>query len=301
MKRFVLNTVCIGLACLMLTSCNPLLPLKKRIHGDADIDHDAVITKNVPLVAEVTEVKSTPKLEEFEYVTVDGEDGSQTLTLKKYNGTSSDVIVAISRDNISVTGIGKAAFADNTALLSVVFPQTLEFVDNYAFSGCTALEALILPHSVTRLGVKAFKGCTSLTEIHIPSSVTSLGEGCFSGCTGIASASLSSTLTAIPHNAFLGCTALEYLYIPKAVTTIQSGAFKDCSELIAVDISENVTYIAPDAFEGCNAKFNCPEESYARSYALEHGFEVGAPVAQADVGSQEDTDSDSEGQAQTED
>ena len=50
------------------------------------------------------------------------------------------------------------------------------------YYSCSSLTSIIIPNSVTSIGEYAFYNCTGLTSITIPESVTSIGGGAFKGC-----------------------------------------------------------------------------------------------------------------------
>ena len=107
-----------------------------------------------------------------------------------------------------------------SGMTSVIIPNNVTSIDNYAFANCSSLtsinvesgntkydsrdncNAIILtasnmliagcknttiPNSVTSIGSSAFYGCSSLTSIDIPNSVTSIGGNAFNGCSGLTS------------------------------------------------------------------------------------------------------------------
>ena len=67
----------------------------------------------------------------------------KTVTITKYTGTESTVILPNTINSWPVTKIGEAAFQDNTTITSVTIPA-----------------------SVTEIGSNAFAGCTNLTSVH---------------------------------------------------------------------------------------------------------------------------------------
>ncbi|MBQ7065260.1 MAG: leucine-rich repeat domain-containing protein [Lachnospiraceae bacterium] len=70
------------------------------------------------------------------------------LVLCPYTGT--DYVVAD-----SVKTIGKYAFAYNSVMENITFPEGLETIENEAFFSCTAIETIVLPASVKSMGRNA--------------------------------------------------------------------------------------------------------------------------------------------------
>ncbi len=79
-----------------------------------------------------------------------------------------------------VTNIGFSAFNSCRELTSIIIPNTVVNIENYAFDN-TGITSVIIPNSVTTIGDDAFEYCSHLTSVVIPNSVTSIGEA-FYGC-----------------------------------------------------------------------------------------------------------------------
>ena len=73
----------------------------------------------------------------------------------------------------------------NKNITSVVIPEGVTSIDNWAFQGCESLASVVIPEGVTSIGWSAFDGCKSLTSIVIPDSVTSIGYRAFKGCSSL--------------------------------------------------------------------------------------------------------------------
>lgn len=96
----------------------------------------------------------------------------------------------------------------NTTLSNVVFPETIQTIDNSAFVNCIGLTEINFPKGLVYINASAFKGCSSIKELRIPEGVTEIGE-----------------------KAFVNCSALLYVYLPNSVSKIGSSAFEGCPSL----------------------------------------------------------------------
>ena len=65
----------------------------------------------------------------------------------------------------SVIAIGSHALSSTVKMKSVVIPEGVTTVKEYAFNGC-GMESLTLPASITRLGNGAFSGCGYLLDVY---------------------------------------------------------------------------------------------------------------------------------------
>ena len=94
--------------------------------------------------------------------------------------------------------------------------------------GCLFLKSLVIPDSVTNIGDYAFWGCKSLKSLVLPDGVTSIGDYAFDGCCSLRCVVISDGVTRIGNYAFWGCKSLKSLVIPDSVTHIGNGAFYYC-------------------------------------------------------------------------
>ena len=148
---------------------------------------------------------------------------------------------------------GWSKFIGCRALTSLVIPDSVTNIGDYAFSGCRSLTSLVIPDSVTNIGDYAFEGCGSLSSLVLPEGVTSIGKCAFRGCGSLSSLVLPDGVTNIGGNAFADCKSLRSVVIPNSVTSIGGGAFEGCKSLHSVVIPDSVTSIGDYAFSGCSA------------------------------------------------
>lgn len=153
------------------------------------------------------------------------------------------------------------------------FKGEVTYIVDAAFSGNTALESIVLPESITDIGYKeggesggggAFEGCANLRKatINCPT-LKVLKRLTFKDCSSLESITLPENLTTIEYNAFLRCEALEEIVIPDAVTTIDKQVFSQCTSLTTVTIGSSVTTIGNSCFNECKklATITCKNEN----------------------------------------
>lgn len=81
--------------------------------------------------------------------------------------------------------IAEDAFAGNSTLRSVLFPETLTGIGDRAFSECDVLQTLTFPEGLSIIGKRAFQNCDALKTVYLPPSVTEIGVDAFAGCDGL--------------------------------------------------------------------------------------------------------------------
>ena len=146
-------------------------------------------------------------------------------------------------------------------LKSLVLPDSVTNIGDYAFRGCKSLKSLVIPDSVTSIGDHAFEDCESLKSLVIPDSVTSIGRRAFSGCDSLKSLVIPASVGNIIGNPFSGwngelkCLSPYFIYDNKVLFD------KDKSKIIAFRDKIMTSYVIPDsvscigesAFWGCHS------------------------------------------------
>ena len=193
-------------------------------------------------------------LGDWTYTSLTG-DLAGKARLDAYNGPGGDVTIPSTLDGKTVVGIasGVTLFKNNTALTSVIIPDTFTSIQNGTFNGCTNLTSVTIPNTITSIGSTVFYGCSSLTSLTIPESVTTIGQQTFQGCTNLTSVNIPDGVTVLTSSLFNGCTGLTSITIPSSVITIEQSVFSGCTGLTSVTIPGGGGYMSIDsqAFGGC--------------------------------------------------
>ncbi|MBQ1994965.1 MAG: leucine-rich repeat protein, partial [Clostridia bacterium] len=162
-----------------------------------------------------------------------------------------------------ITNIGAYAFYYNT-LSTIIIPDTVTEIGDYAFSGCSNLNEITIPDTVTEIGDYAFSGCSNLNEITIPEAVTKVGENAFVYCGSLKNINVEEgnsnyvSENGVLYNkdktiliCFPSQNSQSEFTIPDSVTTIGDYAFSSCTSLTSVAIPDSVTAIGEYAFYYC--------------------------------------------------
>ncbi len=176
------------------------------------------------------------------------EDG--TASISGYMGNDMQVEVPSMLDEREVTQIGDDVFSYNTAITSIVIPNTVKVIRSGAFSGCSSLSQITLSESLESIGEEAFRG-SGIKEVRIPDSVTSIGERVFYYCENLENVVLPGGLKIIAEGMFTGCNSLKEIEIPNQVSVIANCAFDSCEGLETVQFSNSLEEIGEEAFRFC--------------------------------------------------
>ncbi len=186
---------------------------------------------------------------EYRVNTKDG--GNSYLVAGIGSCKDTDIVIPETHDGKPVTAIGRA-FYEYRGLTSIIIPNSVTSIEEYAFYHCYGLTSIVIPDSVTSIGDRAFDGCERLTSVTIGRGMTSIGTGVFSGCSELTSIIIPDSVTSIGTQAFRECSRLTSIDIPGSVTSIGLYAFYGCSGLISIVIPDSVTSIEDQAFYNCS-------------------------------------------------
>ena len=183
----------------------------------------------------------------------------------------------------SLTTIGDYAFYFCTSLTSVTIPGSVTSIGKYAFANCNTLTSVTMLEGVTNIGEDAFYDCPSLTNVIIPSSVISIEDFAFNSCSSLTSVNIPDSVTNIGAFAFAGCDSLTSVTIGNGVTNIGERAFYTCTSLTSITIPDSVTSIGECAFDDCaNLTIYGYAGSSAETYAAENNIPFVALTSVAD-------------------
>ena len=205
----------------------------------------------------------------------------KTVTITKYTGTESTVILPSTISSWPVTKIGEDAFQDNTTITSVTIPANVTEIGANAFAGCTNLTSVTYGGDWSKLTIQSgnpavqdaaneqlfdfkftpdntavivrYKGTAA--DVTIPSRykgkpVTMIDHAAFYN-SAVTSVTIPDSVTSIRDSAFLFCSQLTNISIPNSVTAIGSFAFDGCTKLESITLPSSLSTIQSYAFYNC--------------------------------------------------
>lgn len=210
----------------------------------------------------------------------------KTVTITKYTGTESTVILPSTINSWPVTKIGEDAFQDNTTITSVTIPDSVTEIGANAFAGCTNLTSVTYGGDWSNLTiqsgnpavedaakdaaneqlfdfeftpdntaviVKHYRGAAA--DVTIPSRykgkpVTAINNAAFPN-SAVTSVTIPDSITSIPDAAFVNCSKLTNISIPNSVTYIGFSAFNSCTSLKSITLPSSLSTIQSTAFYNC--------------------------------------------------
>ncbi len=119
-------------------------------------------------------------------------EGCTNLTDVYYQGTVSDWCKVVGVSGIISRGI--TVYIDGELVVSVVTPEDITAIQNYAFYKASTLETLVISDNVEKIGDYAFDYCSSLKTVVIGSGVNYIGNMAFNYCTDLTSVYYKGTV-----------------------------------------------------------------------------------------------------------
>lgn len=103
----------------------------------------------------------------------DTENGTITYTVDKeeayildYTGRDLEVVIPENIDGYTVTCIKKKAFLSKQFIKSIILPNSINRIEDYAFARCRKLESITLPYDDIYIGQDILKDCDRLQYIY---------------------------------------------------------------------------------------------------------------------------------------
>lgn len=212
----------------------------------------------------------------------------KTVTITKYTGTESTVILPSTINSWPVTKIGEDAFQDNTTITSVTIPANVTEIGSNAFAGCTNLTSVNYEGDWSNLTIQSgnpavedaakdaaneqlfdfefilnntavivnnYRCKGTAADVTIPSRykgkpVTAINNAAFPN-SAVTSVTIPDSVTSIPDAAFVNCSQLTNISIPNSVTYIGFSAFDGCASLKSITLPSSLRTIGNSAFAGC--------------------------------------------------
>ncbi len=163
------------------------------------------------------------------YITIQYEENKVTCSatfkvfveLGNYNG---EFTYKINDGGIEIVKI-LSSVSGNYTIPEKIGKYPVKMIANSAFRNNSAITSVVIPNSVTSMGIGAFENCGSLTSVTIGSGITKIPDNAFYKCKNLKSVILPSSVIEIGQLAFARCDALAFVSVPSSVKKISADAF----------------------------------------------------------------------------
>ena len=198
-------------------------------------------------------------------------DGT-SITLTKYIGTDTDVIIPSTIDGYTVTSFAQQLLwytnfgnAENIVIPSTVISlyggnsstwgsnggkvKNITVDDNNEYY--SSIDGVLFNKDKTKI-IRYPSGKTD-NIYYIPNTVTNIESNAFYACSNLIDIKIPSSVTSIGQDAFYNCISLTSIEISSSVTSIGKRAFNGCTSLTSIEIPSSVISIENYAFYDCTS------------------------------------------------
>ena len=123
-------------------------------------------TSELPYVEEEDIIQSAGS--DFTYTVLNG----SYIKLTGYTGNDEEIVIPSIIAGYTVQSMEKT-FKNNSTIVSVTLPESLETLGSEVFYNCTSLSEIIFQSSLTSIGSYDFYNCKNLESFNFPLSITS--------------------------------------------------------------------------------------------------------------------------------
>jgi hypothetical protein len=184
-------------------------------------------------------------------------------------------LMALDLSEAQITEIPNNAFKDKSKINSVILPEGITRIGEYAFQG-TNIRRVNISSTVKTIAQYAFIS-TPLQYLTFAknSQIESIGQFAFAGCSSLQSIDFgeNTKLSTINNAAFYNCKALRDVVVPNTVTSMGYSIFQDCSSLKSLLFPDAITFINDHMCSGCSSleQVQLPKNLVRINYAAFNG------------------------------
>ncbi len=145
----------------------------------------------------------------------------------------------------SVKNVRRRAFYNRQRLVSVIFHDGVEIIEQSAFNGCCMDLRFIKLLGVREIGHNAFQYCTAVSDVQFSDRLETIGEYAFDSCC-LRSIKMPS-VRIVQRSAFIYCRQLTDVEFGINLETIGVNTFYNCRKLqrISIPLKDNLFPIDP--------------------------------------------------------
>ena len=152
-----------------------------------------------------------------------------------------------------VTRIANYAFAERQDIKRVISPDSVTSIGVRAFQLCGYIKQFEFPKNLQRIDAYAFQSASFLVNPVLPESLTYIGKGAFYNCYEMINITIPKNVKSIEDETFFESIRLKEITLHEGLKSIGKKAFSYCEKLKEIRIPDSVTAVGDDAFHGCDA------------------------------------------------
>lgn len=224
----------------------------------------------------------------FEYTGL----SSGGVKIRATEGTAliGSVSLPASLDGQNVTAISERGFIGQKLITELVIPESVTSIGGSAFSNCLSLSKVSIEGKLTDVGIYPFYASPFENGLEKKGNFVILNGDILYDYTGASSdIKIPEGIRVISGNLFTYFEAqrdfdIKYVTFPDSVEYICSGAFFDCNNIVDITLGTGVADIGINAFTSSGMTVSGYYETYAQTYASDHGYKFVPLVPYGEIG-----------------
>jgi len=192
------------------------------------------------------------------------DNGDNTVTINKYLGNDTEIIIPSELDGKTVIAIGNNAFDGgeeyDEVTTKITIPDTVLYIGYRAFYNCRALTEIVIPDSVIYIEDEAFFKCINVKELTIGANLSYVGARALARMHALTDVNIADgnmafelvdgCLVDVYGSTVISSLNISNIKIPEGIVEIADCAFYSRTNLTSIVIPDGVTYIGQNAFDG---------------------------------------------------
>ncbi len=138
----------------------------------------------------------------------------------EYTGTAEKLVIPE-----GITTVATNCFLNADTLEEIIFPDSLEEMEEFIFGWMINLKRVELKGSLTTLPNNTFTTIVTLEEVVLPDTIQEIGEQAFYNCSRLNKINMPANLRTIGDYAFFNCPSLREVVLPHGLQNIGHYAF----------------------------------------------------------------------------
>lgn len=220
----------------------------------------------------------TASAEDSRYSYCVNSDGSVKVKASDNASFTGELKIPSSLDGKNVTAVSDRGFIGQKLVTKLVLPETVSAIGESAFSNCSVLEKVEVKGTITDIGLYPFFATPFEKNLEEKNDFVIFNGDILYDYTG------SSTNISIPDGIRVVSGTLftyfetkrdfeiNYVTFPDSVEYICSKAFYDCNNMIRITLGTGIKNIGENAFTAADMTIMGYYDTYAQTYASDHGF-----------------------------
>ncbi len=208
------------------------------------------------------------------------ENTDGTLKIKASSGTTfkGELTIPSTLDSKTVTAISERGFVGQTSLTKLNIPESVTSIEESAFSNCIALTNVVIKGKITKIGIYPFFETPFEKNLEKIGDFVILNDDILYDYVGNSSnIVIPNGVRVISEHLFTYFEAkrdfkIQYITFTDSVEYICTKAFYDCNNIINITIGTGIKDIGLNAFTSSEMTVTGYYDTYAQSYASDHGY-----------------------------